>query len=127
DLFLKLEVIKKIVIVLTILVTIPYGILALLYGQVFISLVSFFINSHYSAKFIHYSALNQLRDVLPVIFLALVAGAVIFGADTWELNEYPDIVRIFLGGLSGIIVYLGLAYLFKFRSLNELYNLIFKK
>ncbi len=127
DLFLKLEVIKKIVIVITILVTIPYGILALLYGQVFISLVSFFINSHYSARFIHYPALHQLRDVLPVIIIALLSGAVIYAVDLWGLYDYMDFVRILFGGLSGIIVYLGLAYFLKFRSLNDLYNLIFKK
>src|SRR5690606_23081102 len=105
--------------IITIVITIPYGILALLYGQVFISLVSFFINSHYSAKFIQYPALHQLRDVLPVIFLSIFAGAVIYAVDSWGLFDYMDIVRIFLGGLSGIIVYLGLAYFLKFNSLNE--------
>ncbi|MCM4158791.1 lipopolysaccharide biosynthesis protein [Antarcticibacterium flavum] len=127
DLFLKLEVLKKVVIVLTILVTIPFGILALLYGQVFISLVSFFINSHYTSRFIKYPAWHQLKDVLPVILLALAAGAVIYAVDRIGINDQPDILRIIIGGLSGIIVYLGIAYLLKLRSLFELSNLIFKK
>ncbi len=41
DLFLKLEVIKKVIIVITIIIAIPFGILALLYGQVIISLSPF--------------------------------------------------------------------------------------
>src|SRR5690606_36510613 len=56
DLFLKLEVIKKIIIVLAIIFALPYGIIALLYGQVFISIIVYFINSHYSGKFIGYPA-----------------------------------------------------------------------
>lgn len=127
DLFLKLEVIKKIIIVITILATIQYGILALLYGQVFISFVAFFINSHYTARFIHYPAWQQLKDVMPVIFLALIAGAVIYLLDCFGLNHHLDIIRILLGGLCGIIVYLGIAYLIKLRSLHDLSHLIFKK
>ncbi len=127
DLFLKLEVFKKIIIIITILITIPYGILALLYGQVFISSVSFFINSHYTAKFINYPALQQLGHVLPIIFLAVFAGAVIFGLDKLAFDQMQDFLRIFLGGLAGIIVYLGIAYLMKYQSLKDLQKLIFKK
>jgi teichuronic acid exporter len=124
---LKLEVIKKVVIVITILITLPYGILALLYGQVFISLVAFFINSHYTSRFINYPAWHQLKDVLPVILLAMAAGAVIYAVDRLWINDQLDLLRIIIGGLSGIIVYLGIAYLLKLRSLFELSNLIFKK
>lgn len=127
DLFLKLEILKKIIIVITIIVTIPYGIIVLLYGQVFISLVSFFINSHYTSKFINYPALQQLKHVLPVIILAVFAGAVILGLELLGLNQMQDFLRILIGGLTGIIVYLGVAYLLKFRSLRDLQNLILKK
>lgn len=127
DLFLKLEILKKIIIVITIIVTIPYGIIVLLYGQVFISLVSFFINSHYTSKFINYPALQQLKHVLPVMILAVFAGAVILGLELLGLNQMQDFLRILIGGLTGIIVYLGVAYLLKFRSLRDLQNLILKK
>lgn len=127
DLFLKLEIYKKIIIVITIIITIPYGILALLYGQVFISLISFFINSYYTSKFINYHALHQLKDVTPIILLTLIAGMVIFGIDTYALPNQIDILRIIIGGLAGTIVYLGLAYLLKFQSLVDLQKLIFKK
>src|SRR5690606_24781345 len=74
DLFLRLEVIKKIIIVVTILIAIPFGIMALLYGQVFISLVGFFVNASYTKRFINYTALEQLRDVFPIIFFAVFAA-----------------------------------------------------
>lgn len=126
DLFLKLEVYKKIIIIITIAVTVQYGIMALLYGQVFISVAAFFINTHYTKKFIDYPAFQQIKDIFPTIFIALISGAVIFFVDK-EISAQIDIIRIFAGGIAGLIVYLGIAFLFKFRSLFELQKLIFKK
>jgi len=127
DLFLKLEVFKKIIIVITLLITIPFGIIALLYGQVFISIVAFFINSHYTGKFINYTALQQLKDVLPIILLAVFAGGIVFLLDYFGLKLNMDIIRILIGGVVGSSVYLFTAFLFKFGSFFELSKLIFKK
>jgi len=127
DLFLKLEVFKKMIIVITLLVTIPFGIIALLYGQVFISIFAFFINSHYTGKFINYTALQQLKDVLPIILLAVFAGGIVFLLDYFGLKLNMDIIRILIGGVVGSSVYLFTAYLFKFGSFFELSKLIFKK
>ncbi len=127
DLFLKLEVFKKIIIVITLLVTIPFGIIALLYGQVFISIFAFFINAHYTGKFINYTALQQLKDILPIILLAIFAGGIVFLLDYIGLRLNMDIIRILIGGVVGSSVYLFTAYLFKFGSFFELSKLIFKK
>lgn len=127
DLFLKLEVIKKIIIVITLLITIPFGIIALLYGQVFISIFAFFINAHYTGKFINYSALQQLKDVFPIILLAVFAGGIVFLLDYFGLKLNMDIIRILIGGVVGTSVYLFTAFLFKFGSFFELSKLIFKK
>ena len=63
DLFLKLEVYKKILILIILFITIPMGIIELLVGQVVISFVAFFINAHYTGKFINYSAFKQIIDI----------------------------------------------------------------
>ncbi len=127
DLFLKLEIYKKIVIVITVIITVPFGIFALLYGQIFISGISFFINAHYTGKFIKYNAFEQLKDFLPIVILAVFASAIMYILDSFGLNHLPDIFRILIGIFAGLIVYLGLAFLFKMDSLTDLRNLIFKK
>lgn len=126
DLFLKLEVIKKIVIVITILIAIRYGIIALLYGQVFTSIVAFLINTHYTGKLINYNAWEQAKDVLPAIILSMIAGSVTWLGDYYQFGNYSDLIRILIGGFLGTLVYIGLAYLFRFRSLNDL-KIILKK
>ena len=72
DLFLKLEIIKKIMVVLVLLVSFQFGIYGLLYGAVFTSVLAFFINTHYSGKFINYKAWEQIKDILPLIFIAFI-------------------------------------------------------
>ncbi len=127
DLFLKLEVFKKILIVITLLITIPLGIIAMLIGQVIISILAFFINAHYTGKYINYSAIQQLRDVLPILSLATVVGTIVFFIDFYGLATNLDIVRIIIGGVIGSTIYIFVAYQFKFESLSELSKLIFKK
>lgn len=127
DLFLKLEALKKILIVIIIVLAVPFGILALLYGQVIVSLLAFFINAHYTKKFIDYSGWQQITDIFPIIITAGFSGVIVFITDKYGLSNELDIVRITLGGITGIVAYFGLAFIFRFESLSELYKLILKK
>ena len=128
DLFLRLEVIKKIIIVLTIVFTLQFGIMALLYGQIFISIIAFIINTHYTGKFINYTAWQQLKDIMPIILLAVFSGAVIIVLDYYlKLHFLQDIIRILGGSIVGLLVYLALAQILRFNSLNDIKKLIIKK
>lgn len=126
DLFLRLEVFKKIIIVITLVVTIPFGIMALLYGQVAISVIAFFINAYYTAKFINYSALEQLKDILPSLIIGAISGFMIYYLDIYAFWE-KDVFRILFGGISGLSIYLCLAFLLRIDSLFELNKLILKR
>jgi teichuronic acid exporter len=127
DIFLKLEVIKKILIVVMLIVAVPFGIKALLYGQVIISILAFFINSHYSGKFLNYTAFQQLKDILPIFLLSIISGGVLMTLDLFILIDFNDLVRILLGAFFSILVYGFLAYFLKFENLNELKKLIHTK
>lgn len=126
DLYLKLEVIKKIFIVIVVFIAVQFGIMALLYGQVLLSIISFVINTHYSGKLIDYKGIEQILDVVPAIILAILAGVIVYLGDYYQMSKFSDIYRIFAGGIIGSVVYLGLAYLFKFSSINDIKALIKK-
>jgi len=70
-LFLKLEIAKKIMIVPVIGLGILYGVKAMLGGLVGTSVLSYFIDSHYSGRLINYSTWAQILDLTP---LTLVTG-----------------------------------------------------
>jgi teichuronic acid exporter len=125
DLFLKLEIIKKILVVLVILISFRFGIYGLLYGGVITSVLCFFINTHYSGKFLNYTAWEQTKDLLPIIFLSVIIGCVVYVCDTFTLNYLPyDILRLFIGGIIGSFLYLISAYFLKMNSLFELIKII---
>ena len=127
DLFLKLELIKKGLIIIGIVITLPLGIMALLYGQVIVSIIAFFFNAHYTKRFISYTSLEQIRDVMPILAVAALAGSFVFLSDYFLLEDELHIIRILLGGFVGILSYLSIAYFLKFSSLFELLKLIRRK
>lgn len=126
DILLRLTIIKNILLTIAIIIGVQFGIFGLLYAQVLLSVISFFINAFYTDRFIDYSALEQIRDLIPIVILSLVAGTAIFFVDNW-LSGNLDILRIITGGLTGVGVYLLLSYMFKFSSLLELNKLILRK
>jgi O-antigen/teichoic acid export membrane protein len=75
DLILRLEVLKKSLIVINILVTYRYGIQEMIYGMVVTSIIGLWINTFYTKKFIDYSLYQQLKDLIPIICIALVVFA----------------------------------------------------
>ena len=128
DLFLKLEVIKKIIIAALIIISFRYGIYGLLYGSVISSILCFFINSYYSGKFINYSAWNQIKDLIPIFFIALMAGLCVWGLDHLVKLRYSnDFVRLFIGGITGTILYGTFSYLFKLDSFIEIKKIVLRK
>ena len=127
DLFLKLEVVKKLLILIVLVVTIPMGIIELLYGQVLISFLAFFINAHYTGKYINYKAFQQLKDITPIIILAVISFSFVYLIDEYLFLDQIDLLRILSGGFIGGVLYLSSAYFLKFNSLFELFNLIWKK
>ena len=77
DLFLKLEIIKKIIGTVPIVIGIFLGIKVMLWAGVVSSFLCFAINAHYSEKLINYSFLNQFKDILPFIIVStFIAGLV---------------------------------------------------
>lgn len=120
DLFLKLEVIKKIQGVTILCFTIPMGLEAMCYGSIVSSLLSLIWNTHYTGKFLKMSIFMQIKDLLPtlilvcVMYLASRTTAHFMGNDIWSLVCSVSI---------GVIIYIGGALIFRFPEVQELKNL----
>lgn len=128
DLFLKLEIIKKILTILAIIVSFQYGIYGLLYGSVVTSIIAFFINTHYSGKFLDYSAWQQVKDIFPIISITMTAGVIVLVADLIFKHYYfNDFIRLIVGSILGVSLYIAAAQVFKISSLNELIIIIKRK
>ncbi|QSI20394.1 lipopolysaccharide biosynthesis protein [Proteus mirabilis] len=76
DLFLKLEIIKKIIITIILIVTIPYGINAICIGIVIQSYIALFINIYYNGRIGYLSGIIQLKALLPIWLIAIAACSI---------------------------------------------------
>ena len=123
DLFLKLNLVKQGLLVLGLLAGLPFGVVGLIWSQVVVSVLSFYIIGYYTGKMINYSAWKQTLDILPMLLIATLVAGVIWQVDN-IIVDTPDILRIFTGTLTSIILYLGISYFFKFQSLTELKALL---
>ena len=124
DLFLKLEIIKKILTVIAVAVTFQFGIIFMLWGRVASSFIGLAINRHYSGKYLDYSLWKQLADLLPSILLSVVVGAIILFLDKYLWIVSSDFIRLFVGGISGILLYIGFAFILKFKELTDVKEIV---
>jgi O-antigen/teichoic acid export membrane protein len=70
DLFLRLEIIKKILAIPIIITGVIWGIKAMILGMIVNNLIAYYLNSYWSGRFIGYSFLEQIKDILPSFLLA---------------------------------------------------------
>lgn len=127
DLFLKLEIAKKILGVIVIIISLNYGIIALLWGQLISSILALFVNSYYSGNFINYRIWDQLKDISPILILTGLIGIAGWYIDNNIFINLNDVLRIILSGIIGLGLFLGVAYLLKFDALNNLLSIIKRK
>ncbi len=71
DLFLRLEIVKKILIGAGIICTFRISVQAMVWATVIVSILSTVVNSYYSERLIHYGFRKQLRDLAPYIGASL--------------------------------------------------------
>lgn len=78
DLFLGLEIIKKIISIGPICLGIFIDIYWMVAGSVVTGVIGFFLNSHYSGKLLGYSSWMQLKDVAPSYGLAFLIALTVY-------------------------------------------------
>lgn len=118
DIFLKLEIIKKILGVSILVITVLfYGtVMAIAWSGVIGGIVSTFINSYPNKRLLKYSYLEQLKDILPSVALASIMGVVVY---LISLLAYNNIYMILVMQIVvGVLSYVALAKIFKIESFD---------
>ena len=123
DIFLTVEIIKKVQLVAIVLLTFRFGPMAMVYGAAIGAVLSVIENSWMSRKLIGYGIEKQLKDILPYCGLSLCAagGAWLICSlfnSVWLKFLVPSVV--FAG------IYLGLALLLKIVP-EDMYRILSEK
>ena len=121
DIFLKLEIIKKIVGVSIIIITSRVSPLMMALGTVFSGIISSFINSYPNKKLLNYSYFEQIKDILPSIVLSIIMGVITYSVIFLCLS---DLITIVLQIIVGGIAYILLSYIVKLECFMYLLKMI---
>lgn len=117
DIFLKLEIIKKVIGLIILGISIPFGVYAMAWGALLSGVISTFVNAYPNLMLLNYSYIEQWKDIMPSLLIALVMGAVVYSFN--YLNISVGLILV-LQVLVGAIVYIGLAKIFKLESYSYL-------
>ncbi len=124
DLFLRLEIIKKVIITIAIFISVPFGVMGICIGSVCTSLICLAVNTYYTGKLIHVGFFRQMLDMTPTLLLSLVMGVVVYLA-TMPFNN--EAIKLAVGLPLGIIIYLTIAKVFRMPELQEALDIIHRK
>lgn len=102
NLMLKLEVIKKVILVPLILLTAFFSIEIMLYGLVVFAIVEYFINSWYAKRLIDYTIIDQIKDISPFFVISLVMFIPVYIISFLKLSL---IIIILIQLLLGILIF----------------------
>lgn len=91
DLFLKLEIVKKIVGLTILLCTMRHGVMAMAYSLLLSSVLSQIINTWPNRKLLRYHYLNQLADILPALLLACAMGLAVYCIQFLGWGDLPTL------------------------------------
>ena len=122
DLYLKIDIINKILILIIIFITYRFGITAMIIGQIVNSLFSYFLYSYYTGKLLGLTIINQIRDMFPVFSISIVMGLLIYCVKYLSIDNQLLllITQITLGGL----IYISLCFIFKISAFMEVISIV---
>lgn len=124
DLVLKANVGVKIFGVVTLLASLPFGLIIICATGIFRSLTNIAWVTHYTGKISDFGMIQQFKEILPSLLLATSMAI----TNYFLINLFENyVVQIIVGGLYGVTFYVGSAYFMKYQELNYLIELIKKR
>ncbi|MDR2270647.1 MAG: lipopolysaccharide biosynthesis protein [Sphingobacterium sp.] len=126
DLFLKVEIIKKIIGVVSLIICIPFGITAIVWSLCLTNIFFAYLNGYFSGKFIDYSVIEQLKNSLSIILISTIPYIIIQLIIHYNYIALQDSISIILQGGMYVLIYLPLVFLFNKPLMRDI-KLVLKR
>ena len=115
DTILKIEVVKQVVSLLAIVVTIPFGVLAMMVSMCVVTVICLYINAKPNEELAGYGFREHIKDLMPITGLNILMGIAVWAAGKLLTG---DIAVLTVQILVGAAVYIGGSYLLKLESFS---------
>ena len=124
DLFLKLEIVKKILFIPVIVVGFFFELQFMIWAAVVYYYVEFFVNNWYTESLIGYGSWKQIKDLCPIFFTSIGISLAVW---TLTLTGLPYLLMIFLQLLIGMLLYVAVYTLTGQTEFMEIRNFCLNK
>ncbi len=125
DLYLQLEVVKKIMVIPVVVIGIYWGVKIMILGMIVNSFIAYFLNSYWSGQFIGYSIGDQISDIIPSFILAMVVSTTIFGLGV--ILPWTAQVNLMIQLISGAVLLISLCEATDFKDYRYIKNIVMEK
>jgi O-antigen/teichoic acid export membrane protein len=125
DLFLFLEIIKRIFVIPIIFLGIVYGIKIMLVAMIFFSVIFYFINSIYAGNLMNYNIFEQLKDMVGYLVATGIIGGAIYTINYIPIKSIYILFSVQL--ITGIFLYLGFFEKIKFEEYLAIKRMLYHK
>ena len=121
DLFLKLEIIKKIIGLAPLFIGAFVGIFPMLYTSIITSIIAYFLNSYFPGKLLGYTSWMQLKDISKSFSITFTMAIVVYMFKFIPVS-YWIILPIQI--MVGLCVFILLCRVTKIEEYKEMMNMI---
>ena len=121
DMFLKLEIVKKIFGMILLLSTMWFGVMAMAYSLLLSSVISQIINSWPNRKLLGYGYLEQVKDFAPGILLAVGMGGCVYFVG---YLPFLTLTTLLIQVIVGATIYIGVSALLKLEEFEYLLGMV---
>ena len=120
DLYLRLEIIKDVLLVIPLVLGVTKGIYWMLWGYVLLGFVAYWLNARYSGRFVGYGFWQQVKDILPGFGIAAVSSAAAWTITLLPLHFH---LQLAMQAVIGSLLAFGLCEWFSLPEYKELKNI----
>lgn len=121
DLFLRLEIVKKIIGIVPLAIGAFVGIFPMLYASIITSLICYFLNSHYPGKLLGYTSWMQLKDISMSFVVTISMAAIVYFLKYLPLSYWLVLpIQIIVGA----VAYLLLCRITKLEEFDEMIKIV---
>lgn len=121
DLLVQIEIVKKVIGFTMLMLSMNYGMKAIIYCYLINNIFDQVINSWPNRKLLNYKYLEQMKDIFPATILAVVMGGCVYCISFLDLNF---LVSALLQILVGFLVYLSGSIIFRLEAYYQLLDMM---
>lgn len=125
DLFLRLEIIKKVLVVVNIAITWRWGISAMIIGMIVTSLIGYYLNTYYTGRLLRYPMGEQVKDMMPYLLVSAVMGVAVYAVGLLLSTHIWSLLAVQIS--LGIIAYIILCRVFRLNAFMEIWQAIWNR